>query len=99
MRYEMAHATIFTRHRCPLFAVLLGALACGDGATTPASATGANRAAGETSLPAPPNSGAAPTPGPPETPATPSAAATNGAAEGVAPNPVLGAQSPSPSAG
>src|SRR5262245_60973555 len=94
-RYDMPQAAIFSG-RCSVLALLLGALACGDGSMSMASGDGANRAPGDTTTPAALN----PTPDPAapemnpempaEAPATPSSAApSNGSGEGTAQNPVM----------
>jgi dienelactone hydrolase len=98
----MAHAIrtrkssrAFARSCSPLLALVVGALACGDGGGM-APAPAADTEGGRTETSPPSNAPATPPAAPAETPATPSApAAADGAGEGVGSNPImLGGQDP-----
>jgi len=85
----------------PLLALLLGALACGDGGAMNPPATGTERVPGDPRIPAAANTPADPAPGAAEAPSAPGAASTaNASEENVAQNPILqGGESSPPNAG
>ncbi|HWO09132.1 MAG TPA: hypothetical protein VNN80_06620 [Polyangiaceae bacterium] len=89
----MGHDTMFSLERCSLFALLVGALACGDARSMPLAPPSDSAAAPETATPAPSTHAVteeATLPAAPAEPAPPATtpASANGAGEGAGPAPI-----------